>query len=946
MKKLSILFVMLLLGTNALLAQNYHQGRIVVKVNRLNQINELKRDLNNFLQDYEVNRLLSDNTQRLLNNKLENRDQFLSSKKYKNYKLYNIWVVDYKDKIDPLLLSSKLQSLSYVEYAEPQFIRELVYEFPNDTLVSQQYALFNCQIIEALDLLDGIKDTVVISVVDTGLDYLHEDLQNIMWVNLGEDGIDQQGNNKRDNGVDDDENGFVDDWRGWDFGSSDSTGQDNDPYPGGGHGTHVAGIIAANSNNIKGIAGVNPYAKILPVKIGFDNPLIRNLINTYEGLLYAAIMGADIINNSWGGGGYSEAENEIIQQANEFGALIVAAAGNNNENAKFYPAAYDNVLSVASTDEQDNRSYFSNYHYVIDVAAPGTSIMSTTPLNNYESWSGTSMASPVAAAIAGLIKIKHPEYNNLMIGEHLKATSDNIDTLNPNFLGLIGRGRVNAYRAITDTNLYSLNIQNIDVNQSNNNNILLAGDTIKIKFSFLNTLKPLNNVLLKAESPYINSENFLNDELNVGDFQTMESKSPEDYIEVVIPNIEGLDIELPINFEIISNENISIKTRVSVLINPSYRTIDKNNISVTVGSIGTIGFNDYPVNAKGDGFTWKGGSNVLFEGALMIGVDTIRVSDVARAANATRRSNDFNIIKPVKEQFPGIKATIDTYSEFQDDVDSTTVGVVVHNAYYQYNVEPMKDCVIGVYDVINKTEDKFDSLFVGNYFDWDIGPSGSYNFAYWDYDNEVGICYNTKDETLPYIGLMQISEKQVNFFAIDNDGSSEDSPGVYDGFSKYEKWKMLSSGIGRDSTGIKDISTVISAGPIELESTATTRVIFAYFAGTNIDEIIESSKKIREFMKSPSSITDDFNPFLNSIIIKNIYPNPVSTDFVNVELFESIKENCSINLYDVNGQLINSIFNIENSNIKIDVSNLINGTYLLEVNLGKEKEIKKLIIKK
>lgn len=945
MKKLSVLFVLLFVGISSLLAQDYHKGRIVVKVNQLNKINELKIELNNFLKDYEVNRLLSDNTQRLLNNKIENRNQFLSTKKYKNYKLYNIWVVDYNDNIDPVVLSSKINNLSYVEYAEPQYIREVFYEFPNDTLVSEQYALFNCQVIEALDLLDGAKDTVVISVVDTGLDYLHDDLQNIMWVNPGEDGIDNNGKNKRENGIDDDENGFVDDWRGWDFGSSDSTGQDNDPYPGGGHGTHVAGIIAANSNNVTGIAGINPYAKILPVKIGFDNPWIRNLINSYEGLLYAAMMGADVINNSWGGGGYSEAENEIIQQANEFGALIVAAAGNNNENTKFYPASYDNVLSVASTDDQDRRSGFSNYHYVVDVAAPGTAVMSTIPDSSYAAWSGTSMASPVAAAIAGLIKIKYPDYNNMMLGEHLKATSDNIDSLNFNYLGLIGRGRVNAYRAITDTNLYSLNIQNIEIIQLNSNRILLGGDTIRIRFSFLNTLKPLTNVNLVAESQFINQQNFINKEINIGDFQTMESKYPDEYIEVIIPDIEGLDIELPINFDISSDENFNIKTRVSVLINPSYRTLDKNNISVTVGSIGTIGFNDYPVNAKGDGFTWKGGSNVLFEGALMIGVDTVRVSDVARAGNASRRSDDFSIIKSIKDYFPGLNSTIETEAQFQDGIDSASVGVIVDNFYYQYNVDPMKDCVIGIYDVINRTENKFDSLFVGNYFDWDIGPGGSYNFAYWDYDNEVGICYNTKDETLPIIGMMQISDNPVNFFAIDNDGSSQDNPGVYDGFPKIEKWKMMSSGIGRDSTGIKDVSTVISAGPIELESKDTSRVIMAYFAAANIDELLANSKAIREFMKSPSSITEDFNPFLNTNFIKNIYPNPSSGNFINVELYEFDK-NIKINLFDINGKIVKSIENITNSSFKLDVSDLLNGSYLLEINLGKEKEVKKLIIKK
>ncbi|HRP02270.1 MAG TPA: S8 family serine peptidase [Candidatus Kapabacteria bacterium] len=942
MKRIIIYLVAFALTATTLYAQNYINNRVIIKLKDSKQMADFQGELKSFISNYNIRTFLSSNSINALHKKLKLKETLLSNNYLKNYHLEKIYIIEYKDKIDPTLLSTKLSSNKYLSYAEPQYLRQLFSNLPNDSLLASQYALFNCEVLAALDLLKDVQDSVTIGVVDTGLDYKHEDLQNIMWINSGEDGQDENGNDKRTNGIDDDANGYIDDWHGWDFGSSDSTGQDNDPYLGGSHGTHVAGIIAANTNNKIGVAGINPFAKILAVKIGFDNPWVRSLVNSYEGLLYAAMMGADIINCSWGGGGYSQAEDEIVQQAVAFGTLIVAAAGNNNENTTFYPSSYKNVISVASTDENDIRSSFSNYHYSVDVAAPGTAVMSTIPDNAYQTMSGTSMASPVAAAIAGLIKIKYPHFSNLMIGEHLKASANNIDTLNTDYIGLIGRGRVNAYKAITDTNLYSLNISKIDIIKVSKNNILLAGDTVRIKFSLLNALKPLTNVNLKAHSKVISEEDIIIKDMNLGNFATMESKSPEEFIEIIVPEVVGLDISVPIIFEISSNEGYKIQTSASILVNPSYRTIDKNNISLTVGSIGNISYNDYPINSKGDGFTWKGSSNCLFEGSLMVAVDTFRISDVARGANPSKRNNDLQISLPIKEYFPGRKAAIDTYAEYEDIGDSLSAGVKVNNYFYEYTQEDMEDCVVAVYDIINKTTEKFDSLFVGNYYDWDIGVSGANNFAYWDYDNNIGISYNAKEDSLPYIGMMLISKQKVNYFAIDNDGTSDDNPGVYDNFSDEKKWKMLTNGIGRDSTGIKDISAVISAGPIQLESKDTTRVIFVLFVANSVDNLIAKSKNIRLFMDLPSNLNDNVNPFQYNKLIKKVYPNPVNSDNINIELFDKNTSNINIKLYDMKGNII--INDDNNAKLKINVANLVSGSYLLEVQVGQEKEIKKVII--
>lgn len=426
---------------------NYLEKTIILKLKPEFNINQAESFLKDYIKIEKIENFLNKSNLYYLNKKLHN-NYLLNRNQITNYNLDRIFRISYSNNIDPLLLARKLQNNQYFVYIEPEFIREIV-GFPNDSLFELQYYFKNCKIVEALETLNS-NDTLIIGVVDTGIDYLHEDLINQIAVNKGELGFDDNGNDKRSNGIDDDNNGFIDDWRGWDFGSSDSLGYDNDPYPGGSHGTHVGGIIAATTNNIIGIAGINNNAKLLPVKIGYDNPWVRSLINSYDGLLYAALVGSDIINCSWGGGGYSQAEQDIVNQIIALGSTIVAAAGNNDENAAFYPAAYQGVISVAATDSNDYKAYFTNYHSSVDVSAPGVKILSTIPNNEYKEMSGTSMASPVAAAIAAFIKLKHPDYTPLMVAEHLKATSDDIYSINNKYLGMLGRGRVNAFRAIND----------------------------------------------------------------------------------------------------------------------------------------------------------------------------------------------------------------------------------------------------------------------------------------------------------------------------------------------------------------------------------------------------------------------------------------------------------------------------------------------------------------
>ncbi len=268
---------------------------------------------------------------------------------------------------------------------------------PNDSYASLQWAITNMNMTSAWDYTTGRTDNrALVLVIDTGVDYNHPDLYANMWRNPGE---------TPGNGLDDDRNGFVDDYHG--INAIKRTG---DPLDDNGHGTHVAGIIAASGNNGRGIVGVNWNAKIIGAKF-LDANGSGSLANAITALNYGIALkaaGHNIVvsNNSWGGGSFSSALASAIAAASNAGILFVASAGNsaaNNDTNGTYPANYDypNVVSVASITSSNTLSSFSNYGATtVDIAAPGSSIYSTYPNSRYSSLSGTSMAAPQVSGLA------------------------------------------------------------------------------------------------------------------------------------------------------------------------------------------------------------------------------------------------------------------------------------------------------------------------------------------------------------------------------------------------------------------------------------------------------------------------------------------------------------------------------------------------------------------
>ncbi|MCH8003942.1 MAG: S8 family serine peptidase [Nanoarchaeota archaeon] len=342
-----------------------------------------------------------------------------------------------------------------VEYVEPNYIVTITL-IPNDPDFSKLYGLHNTgqtggtadadiDAPEAWDIQTG-SDAVVVAVIDTGVDYNHEDLAANMWVNVNE---------IPDNNIDDDNNGFIDDYLGWDF-----YNDDNDPFDDQGHGTHVSGTIGAVGNNGIGVVGVSWNVRVMPLKF-LSASGSGSTADAIAAIEYATSMNANIMSNSWGGGGFSQALKDAISAANAAGILFVAAAGNNGEDtdsSPHYPSSYDvpNVVSVAATDDNDNLASFSNFGATsVDLGAPGVSIFSTVPTGScslcdasgYRYLSGTSMATPHVSGAAALIKSQFPEITHLDIKTLLLSSVDHLTSLESK---TVSEGRLNAFNSLED----------------------------------------------------------------------------------------------------------------------------------------------------------------------------------------------------------------------------------------------------------------------------------------------------------------------------------------------------------------------------------------------------------------------------------------------------------------------------------------------------------------
>ncbi len=538
---------------------------------------------------------------------------FGSSPAEVKFGLNRMMLVHYSGNEDPLYASAKLKKLSYIEWAEPQYVRRVAV-VPNDPGYSSEYYLALIQAEKAWDISEG-DTSVIIGIVDTGVDWSHPDLYANIWHNPNWQSDTQ----------------YPGDSIGWDFGGNgngnlptpDNNPIEDSPY----HGTLVAGTADAVTDNGIGVAGIGFKCKIMAVKVAQANQIDPTsgdpyILYGFDGIKYAVDHGAKVINCSWGGGGYSQAEQDIIDYANSKGALVVAAAGNDGVSESFYPASYQHVLSVAATDQKDELAYFSNYGENIDVCAPGVSIFSTWQPNNYTTGDGTSFSSPLAAGLAALVFSHFPNYTPDQVAQQIRVNCDNIDSINSGFKYQLGGGRINAYKALSNTNAEAVRATDFQFSDAapggNGNNIFEPGETITVKVNFTNYLKPINNLTVSLISMNPSYATVVNGSFSKSGISTLGTfDNSGSLFSFTLSNNIPLDANIQFRLDY-SDGNYSDYQLFDVPVNPSYFTQSGNQVALTINSRGNYGFNDYPTNTQGDGFEFMNGNNMLFEGSLII----------------------------------------------------------------------------------------------------------------------------------------------------------------------------------------------------------------------------------------------------------------------------------------------------------------------------------------
>jgi hypothetical protein len=320
---------------------------------------------------------------------------------------------------------------------------------PNDSLYSEQWYHQKIKAVASWENY-SVNPEVLIAVIDTGIDYNHLDLQGSLWINSAED---QNQNGILDsldiNHFDDDANGYIDDVVGWDFtdarrfpDSGDFKSPDNDPMDefSGGHGTQIAGIIAAQTNNTIGIAGLLPGVKVMNLRAGTSQGYLEE-DDVARAILYALNNGAQIINMSFGDIVVSRFLQDVIEYAYSQGAVLIASAGNSGSNEIHYPAGFPQTISVGATSFNDQPADFSNWGHTVDLVAPGVGIVAPKRGGGYNMVQGTSFSAPMVAAGAGLILSNDPQFSNETIRNIIKTTVDDIGISAS--MDYFGSGRMN-----------------------------------------------------------------------------------------------------------------------------------------------------------------------------------------------------------------------------------------------------------------------------------------------------------------------------------------------------------------------------------------------------------------------------------------------------------------------------------------------------------------------
>ncbi|MEZ4960682.1 MAG: S8 family serine peptidase [Saprospiraceae bacterium] len=758
---------------------------------------------------------------------------------------------------------------------------------PNDPMVGQQWHLEKIKAFDAWDIEQG-DTSVLIAIVDTGVDYNHPDLAGNIAVNYAE---------IPNNGLDDDGNEKIDDYLGWDF-----YYEDNDPKPGGWHGTAVAGDAAAVTNNGIGLAAPGFKSRILAVKCSSDDFNDKNILYGDLGIVYAADRGCKIINCSFGGpGSYSNYMNEIVKYATLKDAIVISSAANENSQIPYYPASAEFTLGVAATDMMDAKTSYSNFNHFLDISAPG-SIPAAMPNGSYSNTLvGTSFSAPLIAGAAAILLAHNPSFTGMQLGERLRVSADNIDAENPDYIEQLGKGRLNMYRALTEETSPAVRFVG-PLFTDGNDDVFMPGDTVRLSGTFINYLADAANLTVTLSTPNTDVI-FLDSSFSIGSLSTLSEVDNENqpFQFVIGENIPlDTDLRLRLNFQATGYDDWQW-----VGINTNRTFIDINNgiIATTITSEGRIGAN---AALEGLLFKYLPSDQILGVFALMLGDSPSRVSDAAMKDwnLASPLSNDFKIVEPVRPATLPL-ADIDLFCTYNDSTAvpaSAIMDLFVRQHTYAWTGDHF---IIVEYEVTNNSTNEYNTFHAGLWGDIDVYPDATNNRAEQDTNLQLGYVYQALQPN-PYMGIQVLGQSPFNQYVLQY-SSTYGGVNILDNFSTAEKYKTLTesrpTGGFEDADG-GDVLLVVSSGPYQLAPGATIKVAFALLAADSLEGLRSAAQ---DALLRYEDFTGTETPSVATAEQLKIYPNPAG-DMIWIATSEmETGRNLDLEVYDLSGKMISRI---------------------------------------
>ena len=795
--------------------------------------------------------------------------------------LTRIYEVSYTSNIPVKDVMAWLKRCGLMEYVQPKIIVQKFSEdekinfVPNDPSLASQWHITKINAPQAWDINTG-SSSVIVGIADGGTNFSHPDLMNVAY--NAADPID---------GIDNDGDGWTDNYRGWNTGSNNNNPQYN---VGGGlnHGVASTGTASATVNNGINGAGISYNSPYLPIKIADA----ANAFSAAEqGVFYAAQKGAKIINCSWGGTAPWPLLEDVTRYAvfNK-GCFVVSSAGNSNNSAPYWPGSYPWVTCVAGSNSSDIKSSTSSYYDFVDITAPGEAIFTTSAATFANVGTGTSWAAPMVSGSAALVRSHFPSYTPEQVDALLKETSFNLYTLpgNAAYADKLGRGRLDIGAALTVTPGPSIKMETRDWTDGNDNSFS-PGENVSLSGNFVNWLNPSSASLrctLATSNPNVT---IIDSVVTIGILNNLAI-----FNNSATPFSIHIGVGCPVNtnilFKLKFNDGAYVdKQFFSLMVNTNFLNVTQNNVFTSVSSNGRIGFMDEN-NTAGLGLSKNGMLQHLVASSFMIANSATRVSDATVSAAVLPFNNDFVSVVPATKLVTPVISDFDAYGSFNDNnAGASKLDVLSNYKVWAWDDPGFENFVIIEYTLKNMGAGTLTNLYSGIFSYWQMPNEQFYLnqfMANWDATRKLGYAYNSMNPVGNYAGVKLLSHAPPSWYAFNNDGAGGSIQWT-NGFTDAEKYTAISNGVSRASTVAgPGVSGLLGTGPLSIPAGDSVKVAFALVLGDDLTALQASADAAQTkydmlSMTWTGNVSTDWNNPLNWF--PNIVPNACTTD-VNIPL--------------------------------------------------------------